>query len=142
MKDKYEDIIDLPHFVSRNRRNMSNHDRAAQFAPFAALSGYSEDIEEASRFTEEFVELGEQERMVLDEKLMILQEFIKEKPEVYISYFVPDKTKEGGSYVKDFVKIRRIDLVLRIVYLEDGRKIDLDYIYDIHSKFLDIHLEN
>ena len=74
MNNKYDDIIDLPHFVSKNRRHMSNHDRAAQFAPFAALSGYAQDIEEASRFTEEFVELGEQERMILDEKLMILQE--------------------------------------------------------------------
>ena len=140
MKDNYEDIINLPRFVSKNRKHMSNYDRAAQFAPFAALNGYSEDINEAGRLTEEFIELGEQERKQLDEKLRIINELIKEKPEVYITYFVPDAYKQGGSYVRDYVKIKRIDFVLRFIQLEDGRKIDLYYINNLEAKFLDLYM--
>ena len=131
MNDKYSDIIDLPHFVSKNRKHMSNYDRAAQFAPFAALTGYGEKIIEASRLTDKYIELGEQEKADLDYKINIINENIKNRPLIRIKYFIPDKLKEGGQYLIEEVRVKRIDFIYRLLILDDNRKIDLYYINNI-----------
>ena len=96
----YEDIINLTHHVSKKHPQMSMHDRAAQFAPFAALSGHSEAIAETARLTDRKIELDEYEKMNLDEKLIVLQEHIRETPEINVTYFCPDDNKDGGRYEK------------------------------------------
>lgn len=134
MSNKYDDIIDLPHFVSKNRKHMSNYDRAAQFAPFAALTGYGEQISEASRITQDFIELGEQERNELDYKISLINNNIKNKPVIKLRYFIPDKYKDGGEYLEEEVVVKRIDYVYRLLILTDNRKIDFYYINDIQIK--------
>lgn len=130
---KYDDIIDLPHFVSKNRKHMSNHDRAAQFAPFAALTGFGEMIIEAARLTDDFIELGEQERNELDLSINYLNENIKNTPRIRIKYYVPDKYKEGGSYIEEEVVVKRIDFVSKVLILQDNRKIDFYYVNKIEE---------
>ena len=130
---KYDDIIDLPHFVSKNRKHMSNHDRAAQFAPFAALTGFGEMIIEAARLTDVFIELGEQERNELDLSINYLNENIKNTPRIRIKYYVPDKYKEGGSYIEEEVIVKRIDFVSKVLILQDNRRIDFYYINKIEE---------
>ena len=129
---RYDDIIDLPHFVSKGRKHMSNYDRAAQFAPFDALTGYDEAIEETGRTTDNEVSLGENEIRELDMKFHILMEHLSEEPLVKITYFVPDLYKEGGSYEEEEIIIRRIDLNERAIYARDKKRFDMDYIVDIH----------
>ena len=129
----YDDIIDLPRFVSKNRPHMSNNDRAAQFAPFAGLVGFGESISEASRLTECFVELSEEEKQELDQKFQILESHLKEWPEVKIEYFVQDEKKSGGAYVSTTAVIRRVDLVERVLIATDKRSFSFDVIRDLES---------
>ena len=131
---RYDDILEIPYTKSRNRKQMSDYDRAAQFAPFAALTGYSESIAETGRYTEEFTEPGEQEKEELDRKLQILMKHQKEKPEVKIEYFVPDLYKEGGSYRIETVRLYRIDLQEKVLITTEKKKIDLGYITEIDSE--------
>ena len=131
MIDNYEDIIDLEHFVSKDRRHMSNYERAAQFAPFAALNGFSEDISEASRFTDRVIELSDEERDDINMTISIINQRIKDRPRVRIIYFIPDDYKEGGYYKQEEVVIKSIDPVYKLLCLEDKRKIDLYYINEI-----------
>lgn len=131
MSNKYDDIIDLPHFVSKDRKHMSNYDRAAQFAPFAALTGYGEQILEASRLTDDYIELGEQEKADLDFNINYIDKNIKDKPRIKIRYFIPDKYKEGGSYTEEIVNVKKIDNIYRLLILDDNRKIDFYYINNI-----------
>ena len=95
---KYDDIIDLPCHVLRNRPHMPILDRAAQFSPFAALSGDDSAVKEAMRLTEEQVDLDEDSKEALDQKLALLKECLNERPEVTITFFRPDDKKEGGAY--------------------------------------------
>ena len=129
----YDDIIDLPRFVSKNRPHMSNNDRAAQFAPFAGLVGFGESISEASRLTECFVELSEEEKQELDRKFHILEEHLKEQPEVQIEYFVQDEKKSGGAYVSTTAVIRRVDLVEHLLIAADKRSFSFHDIRDLES---------
>ena len=138
---RYDDIIDLPRFVSKGRKHMSNYDRAAQFAPFDALTGYDEAIEETGRTTDREVVLGENEIMMLDRKFQILRSHIKERPSVTLTYFVPDLYKEGGSYKEEEVIVKRIDMSERVLIDEDNKRYDLDYIISARSDlFGDIDL--
>ena len=130
---RYDDIIDLPRFVSKGRKHMSNYDRAAQFAPFDALTGFDEAVEETGRRTDSEVLLGENEIYQLDLRFQILKRHLEERPSVRIRYFVPDAYKEGGSYREEELVIKRIDLSQRVLYSEDGRSFDLDYIVDVAS---------
>ena len=130
---RYDDIIDLPRFVSKGRKHMSNYDRAAQFAPFDALTGFDEAVEETGRRTDSEVLLGENEIYQLDLRFQILKRHLEERPAVKIRYFVPDAYKEGGSYREEELVIKRIDLSQRMLYSEDGRSFDLDYIVDVAS---------
>ena len=129
----YDDIIHLPHHVSKTRPQMSMQDRAAQFSPFAALTGYDAAILETGRLTEDKLELGEETQAILDRKQRYLAEIIDTKPEITVTYFVPDEKKSGGAYSTVTGFLKRIDEYERVLVLTDGRKIQLDAIFDIES---------
>ena len=136
-RDKYKDIIDLPHFVSKNRKHMSNLDRAAQFAPFAALVGYEESINETGRITEDRIELSENNLAILDKKINILKEHLKENNEISITYFIPDEFKSGGSYKTVIIKVKNIDEVNRLLIDINNKSYPLDYLIDISGDVID-----
>ena len=123
---RYDDIIHLPHHQSGTRPHMSLHDRAAQFSPFAALTGYDAAVEEAARLTEQKLELSEEAKAALSAKLTEIREHIKERPEVTITYFVPDERKAGGTYVTVTGTVRRIDDFERVVIMQDQGRIRID----------------
>ena len=127
----YDDIIDLPHHVSATRPQMSRLGRAAQFAPFAALTGYGEAIKETARLTDERAELGDYELMELNAGIHILAERINEHPQVAITYFKPDERKNGGNYLTVKNRVKKLNQSERLILLEDGRKIPFDDIYKI-----------
>ena len=129
----YDDIIHLPHHVSKTRPQMSMEDRAAQFSPFAALTGYDAAILETGRLTEDKLELGEETQAILDRKQRYLAEIIDTKPEITVTYFVHDEKKSGGAYSTVTGFLKRIDEYERVLVLTDGRKIQLDAIFDIES---------
>ena len=128
---EYDDIINLPHHVSRKHPQMSIHDRAAQFAPFAALTGHGEAIAETARLTDRKIELDDYEKMKLDEKLLILQEHIMEMPEISVTYFCPDEKKEGGKYVTVTKALRKINDMERTLLMEDGMQIRIEDILEV-----------
>ena len=128
---RYDDIIHLPAPKSKTRTHMSNHDRAAQFAPFAALTGHGAAIAEAGRLTFEKVILDESAKEELDRQLQKLQERIKEGPEAEFLYFLPDERKTGGEYITVTAVVRDIDPVLQIVVLADGTNIPMGDILEI-----------
>lgn len=127
----YNDIIDLPHHVSDTRPRMSRLGRAAQFAPFAALTGYGAAIKEKARLTDERVELGEYELMELNAGIHMLMERIDEHPQVEITYFKPDERKDGGAYLTVKSRAKRLNEYDRFILLEDGTEIPFDDIYKI-----------
>lgn len=129
----YEDIIDLPHHVSKTRPQMSMLDRAAQFSPFAALTGYDAAIKETGRLTDEKQELDDDTKAVLDMKQAYLMEMIDEQPEISVTYFLPDTKKAGGAYATVTGKLKRFDEYERLLILTDGKKIPMDDIADIES---------
>ncbi len=133
MNDRYDDIIHLPHHVSKTRPQMSMMDRAAQFSPFAALTGYDAAIKETGRLTDEKIELGEETKAVLDRKQCYLSNMISVQPEITVTYFLPDERKSGGTYLSVTGKLKRIDEYERMMILTDGKKIPLDDIMDIES---------
>lgn len=131
MINQYEDIIQLPHHVSKTRPQMSMIDRAAQFSPFAALTGYDAAIKETGRLTDEKIELGDEEKDLLNRKQQFLASILRDRPEITVTYFVPDERKSGGAYVTTTGKLRRIDDVERFLVMVDGQKIPLDDIANI-----------
>ena len=131
MKDQYDDIINLPHHVSKTRPQMSMVDRAAQFSPFAALTGYDAAIKETARLTDKKVELGEYELEELNRTLLELSYHISQHPQVMVTYFEPDKCKEGGVYITVSKEIKRIDEIEQAIYFTDGSKIPLSDIFSI-----------
>ncbi len=110
---------------------MPMQDRAAQFSPFAALTGYDDAIDETARLTGRKLELGEEAKEVLDRKLQYLGSIISDQPEISVTYFVPDEKKDGGEYVTVSGKLKRIDEYGRVLVLTDGDKIGLDEVIDI-----------
>ena len=128
---RYDDIINLPHHVSKTRPQMSMHDRAAQFSPFAALTGYDDAVEETARLTDEQCELSEDARNKLDKTLRLIADRIDEQPEIEVTYFVPDELKDGGRYVMLRSCIRRIDEYAREIVFSDGTRIALDTVAEI-----------
>ena len=130
----YEDIVNLPHHVSHTRPQMPLRDRAAQFAPFAALTGYGEAIDETARHTEERRELDENERAVLDNRLNFLAARLEQQPQVEIEHFVPDRRKDGGEYVRTTGRLAAISVSARTLVLADGTAIAIDDITAIESR--------
>ena len=130
---QYEDMIHLPHHVSSRHPQMSMTDRAAQFSPFAALTGYGDAVREKARLTEQKPDLSEEERAELDYKLQIAcgPDSEGERPEVRITYFVPDRKKAGGSYREASGRIRRIDACRQELIMEDGTEIEISCVIEI-----------
>lgn len=131
--DKYEDIINLPHHVSDHHPQMPIGDRAAQFAPFAALTGYESAIQETARLTDQEVLMDEEARGILDRKINFLEKHLPEQPEVTITYFKPDDKKEGGAYLTICGRIRKIDPVRKVLIMTDGREAEVKHICDIYA---------
>ena len=144
-KNPYADIIHLPHHKAPNRPHMSLYDRAAQFSPFAALTGFDSVITETARLTDRKVELSESEKILLDQKLTLIDEVIQDgyHPVVTVVYFVPDALKAGGSYQKFIGKVRQVEPVERkLVFLaanerSGGKEIGIDSILEIHGELVD-----
>ena len=128
---KYDDIINLPRHVSKNHPQMSLYARSAQFAPFAALTGYDGMIQETSRFINQKIEIDEELKVILDSKLKIIQEKIKIQPEITFTYFIPDLKKEGGSYIIKTGRVKKIDIYNQVIYLLDDTEIPINEIIDI-----------
>ncbi|MDD5999837.1 MAG: hypothetical protein PUC55_09095 [Lachnospiraceae bacterium] len=126
--EEYEDIIHLPHPVSKKHPPMSLADRAAQFSPFAALTGYEDAIEETARVTVDEIELDEDCKERINRQLVWINEHIEEHREIVITYFEPDERKKGGEYCEARGSVRKLDLYQRMLILEDGRRIALDRI--------------
>ncbi len=134
---KYSDIIDLPHHVSEKHPHMSLYDRAAQFAPFAALTGYDAQIEEAARITDSRAVLDEAQKDAIGQKLGILSDMLSASgkdslPSVVITYFVSDARKSGGEYRRAEGRIKKIDSLRRLLVMEDGTQIPVADIHEIN----------
>lgn len=131
---KYLDIINLPRHISTRRAPMSVSNRAAQFAPFAALTGYESSIREAARFTEQRIEPDEDQKAAINEKLQYISRHIDEHPEVTILYFRPDERKNGGRYVTVTGKVVKFDANERTLWLEDGAVLFIENILTLLYK--------
>ena len=131
MKNSYDDIINLPHHVSATRPQMSMIDRAAQFSPFAALTGYDAAIKETARLTDQKIDLDDYEKEEINDKIQLITEHLGEDFEVVITYFQPDSRKAGGAYVDAVGIVKKIDEYDRVIILQDGKKIPIDDILDI-----------
>lgn len=130
---KYDDIINLPHHVSAKHPQMSAIDRAAQFSPFAALTGHEAAIAETARLTETQAELDETRKETLDARLQLLREHILAKPEIAVTYFVPDAHKEGGAYLHVTGIPKKLDEIEHKIIMQDGTVIPIDDIYEIEN---------
>lgn len=131
---KYDDIINLPHHVSSRHPQMSSLDRAAQFSPFAALTGYDAAIKETARLTEEWTDLDEGRKAMLDEKLQMLREHLSQKPEITFTYFKPDEKKNGGAYLTVVGKVKKIREYEHQILLEDGTVLLIENLCSIEGE--------
>lgn len=134
MIDRYDDIIRLPHHVSARHPHMAIADRAAQFMPFKALSGYEDDITEETRLTQQRIELTEGEQELLDQQLQLLGERLaEERPEVRVVCFVPETRKDGGAYQTLRGRVKKLDPVEGVMVFDDGRRVRFADIYSIEG---------
>ena len=133
-RNRYADIIDLPHHVSPTRPQMPMSDRAAQFAPFAALTGYDSAIKETGRLTDEGIELDEEALTALDMRYQLLMDALDDAPVVTITYFQPDGRKAGGKYVSAFGAVKKVDDFERRITMQDSEKIPMDDVLSIEGK--------
>ena len=138
MNRKYNKIMGLPHHVSKTRPQMPMSDRAAQFAPFAALTGYDAAIKETGRLTDERIELDVEALSALDMKYQLLMEALDEAPEVIITYFRPDERKAGGKYVSAVGAVKKIDDFERRITMQDGAKIPMDDVLSIEGELFSV----
>ncbi len=131
---RFDNIINLPHHVSKVRQPMSSWSRAAQFSPFAALTGYDAAVKETARLTTERIEFDEETKQKLDIRLNMIQSILDQQPEIEFTYFVPDERKTGGKYVTVSGQIRKIDSFQRRILLADGTIIPIEEIIDIDGE--------
>lgn len=131
---KYADIINMPHHTSPNRPRMSDIDRAAQFSPFAALTGYDDAVTEAGRLTDQKHNLSEDMKTVLNEKMQMILDYLDDEPIITITYFVPDKKKSGGAYVSVTGIVKEISEYEHAIILTDKTKIPIEQIRDIDGE--------
>ena len=127
---RYDDIIHLPHHVSSTRAHMPMADRAAQFMPFRALTGYEDAVRETARYTDAKIELTEDEKAVLNTALQRLSDSLAGQPQVAVTYFQPDKRKAGGSYVTATGRLKKMDDVEGALILTNGQRIPIADIMD------------
>ena len=137
MTGPYDDIIHLPHHTSKKRPHMSAIDRAAQFSPFAALTGYDAAIKETARLTDQRIELDDHMKDVLNDRLQIIADRISEQPQIAITYFQPDAKKNGGAYVTAISTAKKIDEYERVVVMTDGTAIPIDEIISIDGQIFE-----
>ena len=128
---RYDNIITLPRHVSTRHSPMSNYDRAAQFSPFAALTGYDAVIAETGRLTDTQAELDEGGKQLLDEKLQAIRDHLRSQPRAEFLVFRPDARKNGGAYETLCGRVKKIDPVARCLVLAEGEIIPIDRIYGI-----------
>lgn len=128
---EYDDIIGLPHHTSSRHPRLPMSSRAAQFAPFAALTGFEGVIAEEGRLTDSFTELDDDMKEDIDLKLELLGSMVSGSPEATFTYFVPDRKKEGGSYSTVTGRIKKIDDIERIIILKNGTRIRIDDLFSI-----------
>lgn len=131
---KYDDIINLPHHVSKRHPQMSLMNRAAQFSPFAALTGHEAAIQETARLTDSFIELSEDRKERLDEQLQMIMENLEQKPECEITYFQPDEKKSGGSYVTVCGRIKKVDRFEQKIMFTDGTALPINHLFAIRGE--------
>ena len=138
MNSKYNEIMDLPHHVSNTRPQMAMSDRAAQFAPFAALTGYDDAVKETGRLTDDKIELEESSLNELNAKIQLLRENLADAPEITFTYFKPDERKAGGAYLSTMGTVKKIDDYERLIVLQDGTKLPMDDIWDMEGELFSI----
>lgn len=132
--NNYQDIINLPHYISKKRQQMPMSDRAAQFAPFAALTGYEENIKEATRLTDTRIEIDEERKLLLNDKLQIIINNIKVEPIITFTYFIYDNKKSGGKYIEITNQVKKINITDGYITLIDKTKIPIEEIIDIQGE--------
>ena len=132
--NKYDEILSLPHHVSKTRPQMPMSDRAAQFAPFAALTGYDSAIKETGRLTDERIDLDEEALTALDMKYQLLMDALNEAPKVSITYFQPDERKAGGKYITATGAVKKVDDFERRITMQNGTKIPMDDVLNIDGE--------
>ena len=132
--NKYDEILSLPHHVSKTRPPMPMSDRAAQFASFAALTGYDSAIKETGRLTDERIELDEEALTALDMKYQILMDAFDDALEVTITFFQPDERKAGGKYVSATGAVKKVDDFERRITMRDGTRIPMDDVLSIEGE--------
>lgn len=138
--DHYADIINRSHHISKVRPRMPMSDRAAQFAPFAALTGYDSAIKETGRLTDEKIEFDEEALTALDVKIQILMDALDRTPEVTITYFKSDERKKGGTYLTATGKVKKVAEYERLIVMQDGTSIRMDDIMNLSGEVFS-HLE-
>ena len=138
MNSKYDDIINLPHHTSNKHPQMTLEARAAQFAPFAALTGYDDAVNESARLTKERIELDDEANSILNNKIQMIKEQIKTRPTIVFTYFIPDLKKDGGKYVTVTGIVRKIDEYRQIIILEDKTEMPINEIISITGDIVGI----
>ena len=129
---KYDDIINLKRPASKHPK-MSLYQRSAQFAPYAALTGYEGQVKETARLTDRRIELDEELKVILDMKIQVIQELISNKPELEITYFIPDTRKDGGKYETIINNVKKIDSYNEHIIMQNNLKIEIKEIININS---------
>lgn len=137
MTREYDEIINLPHYVSATHPRMIAINRAAQFSPFAALTGYETAIKETARLTDERGELDEYTKEILNDRMQTLSNQLKEHPEIAITHFRPDTKKDGGAYITTTGTAKKIDIYERVVIMNDGTAIHIDEIISIEGQIFE-----
>ena len=130
--ENYDDIINLKRPVSKHPK-MSLYQRSAQFAPFAALTGYEGQVKETARLTDRRIELDEEMKLILDLKIQVIKEMLSDNPEVEITYFIPDTRKDGGKYVTIINNVKKIDSYNEHIIMQNNLKIEIKEIININS---------
>lgn len=129
--ENYNDIINMPHHTSTKHSKLSMEQRAAQFAPFAALTGYGDSVNETARFTEDRIELTNEEKSIINSKLQEIENKILNNPKVTITYFMPDFKKSGGEYITVIDNVKKIDKHSLCIILNNGKEIPINEIIEI-----------
>ena len=128
----YDDIINLKRPISKHPK-MSLYQRSAQFAPFAALTGYEGQVKETARLTDRRIELDEEMKLILDLKMQVIKEMLSDNPEVEITYFIPDTRKDGGKYETIINNVKKIDSYKEHIIMQNNLKIEIKEIININS---------
>ena len=127
----YDDIINLPHHISTKHPRMTLETRSAQFAPFAALTGYEDAIEETGRLTTDKIDIDDEIKCKINEKIQLIKSNLLMHYKVSIKYFIPDAKKEGGCYKFVSGIVKKIDEYKQIIIMEDKTEISINEIIDI-----------